>query len=161
MHILQAIRDPNVFGPFFRGSTWDTWLVFLAVLFGLPLTSEQVAVRPSAQRRPRQSSVLLTCSTHGTSLISHRRAYARDYTSIGFLLGLFSLVPATILADTVTRGTNQRALWGPKAVPAGVRARRPPVPNVRSPVAGAVEDRRLAGGLRRSQKYNVSSRPSA
>jgi len=44
MNILQAIRDPNVFGPFFRGSTWDTWLVFLAVLFGLPLTSEQLAV---------------------------------------------------------------------------------------------------------------------
>ena len=44
MNIIQAIRDPNVFAPFFRGSTWDTWLVFLAVLFGLPLTSEQLAI---------------------------------------------------------------------------------------------------------------------
>ena len=33
MNILQAIRDPNVFAPFFRGSTWDAWFVFLAALF--------------------------------------------------------------------------------------------------------------------------------
>ena len=33
-----------MFAPFFRGATWDTWFVFLAVLFGLPLTSEQLAV---------------------------------------------------------------------------------------------------------------------
>ena len=44
MHILQAIRDPNVFAPFFRGPTWDTWLVFLAALFALPLTPDQLAV---------------------------------------------------------------------------------------------------------------------
>ena len=44
MNILQALDDEQVFGPFFRGPTWVVWRVFLAVLFGLPLTSEQLAL---------------------------------------------------------------------------------------------------------------------
>ena len=38
MNILQAIDDQKVFGQHFRGGTWDVWRVFLAALFGLPLT---------------------------------------------------------------------------------------------------------------------------
>ena len=44
MNILQALDDPNVFGPFFRGPTWGAWRAFLAALFGLPLTIEQLAI---------------------------------------------------------------------------------------------------------------------
>jgi hypothetical protein len=33
-----------VFAPFLRGATWDVWRVFLAVLFGLPLTPEQLVL---------------------------------------------------------------------------------------------------------------------
>src|SRR6476661_131288 len=44
MNILQALDDKQVFAPFFRGATWDVWRAFLAVLFGLPLTSEQIAI---------------------------------------------------------------------------------------------------------------------
>ena len=43
MNILRALDDPKVFAPFFRGSSWQAWRVFLAALFGLPLTSEQLA----------------------------------------------------------------------------------------------------------------------
>ena len=43
MNILRALDDPKVFAPFFRGSSWQVWRVFLAALFGLPLTSEQLA----------------------------------------------------------------------------------------------------------------------
>ena len=50
MNILQALDDPQVFGPFFRGPTWGAWRVFLAVLFGLPLTSEQLAIYQQAHR---------------------------------------------------------------------------------------------------------------
>jgi hypothetical protein len=42
MKITTAISDPEVFGPFFRGSTWDAWRVFLTALFALPLTAEQL-----------------------------------------------------------------------------------------------------------------------
>lgn len=44
MNIIQALDDPQVFGPFFRRPTWVVWRVFLAALFGLPLTSEQLAL---------------------------------------------------------------------------------------------------------------------
>ena len=44
MNILRALDDPKVFPPFFRGSSWQAWRVFLAALFGLPLTPEQLAL---------------------------------------------------------------------------------------------------------------------
>ena len=44
INILQACSDRKVFAPFLRGATWDAWRVFLAVLFGLPLTPEQLVL---------------------------------------------------------------------------------------------------------------------
>src|ERR1700722_891187 len=40
--ILDAMNDPRLFGPWFRGSSWDAWRAFLAALFGLPMTPEMV-----------------------------------------------------------------------------------------------------------------------
>jgi hypothetical protein len=44
--ILDAIRDPKLFQPWFRkrSASWDNWLVFLSALFALPLTPPQLAV---------------------------------------------------------------------------------------------------------------------
>ena len=36
--------DANVFGRHFRGGTWDAWRTFLAALFAVPLTPEQLKV---------------------------------------------------------------------------------------------------------------------
>jgi hypothetical protein len=44
MNILDALDDPKVFAPFFKGSTWAAWRVFLASLFALPMTPEQLAL---------------------------------------------------------------------------------------------------------------------
>jgi len=44
VNILQAIADPKVFAAYFRDSSWDAWRAFLAALFGLPMTSEQLAI---------------------------------------------------------------------------------------------------------------------
>lgn len=39
MKILDAMRDPALFGPWFAGrATWQSWEVFLMSLFGLPFT---------------------------------------------------------------------------------------------------------------------------
>ena len=75
MNILQAIGDPNVFGGFFRGPTWVVWRVFLAVLFGLPLTSEQLAIyqkftgRTAAQTSPLHEAWLVIGRRGGKSFI--------------------------------------------------------------------------------------------
>lgn len=43
--ILDAIKDPALFAPWFkRGETWHAWFTFLAALFALPMTSEQLAL---------------------------------------------------------------------------------------------------------------------
>lgn len=43
--ILDAVRDPKLFQPWFkRHASWDNWLVFLAALFASPLTPQQLAV---------------------------------------------------------------------------------------------------------------------
>lgn len=40
MTILEAMRDPALFGPWFRDrETWRAWEAFLACLFGLPFTN--------------------------------------------------------------------------------------------------------------------------
>src|SRR5262249_25617667 len=42
MNIIDALDDPKVFAQHFRGRTWDAWRVFLAALFALPMTAEQL-----------------------------------------------------------------------------------------------------------------------
>jgi hypothetical protein len=44
MNILQALDDPKVFGAHFKRPTWDVWRVFLAALFALPMSDEQLAI---------------------------------------------------------------------------------------------------------------------
>jgi hypothetical protein len=43
VNIIQALDDPKVFGDFLRAGTWVVWRVFLAALFGLPMTDDQLA----------------------------------------------------------------------------------------------------------------------
>ncbi len=38
------MNDPALFGPWFKGNTWNAWRAFLAALFGLPMNAEQVAL---------------------------------------------------------------------------------------------------------------------
>jgi hypothetical protein len=51
--ILDAIRDPALFAPWFRDpSTWLAWFAFLAALFALPMDAEALALyQHHTQRR--------------------------------------------------------------------------------------------------------------
>jgi hypothetical protein len=42
--ILQLLDDPKVFGQHFHRDTWAAWRVFLAALFALPMSEEQLAL---------------------------------------------------------------------------------------------------------------------
>ena len=42
--ILDTMRDPALFGPWFRGESWQAWRVFLSALFGLPLDKKSLAI---------------------------------------------------------------------------------------------------------------------
>ena len=70
MNILHAIDDPKVFGQHFRGGTWDVWRVFLAALFGLPLTPDQLALYQTHTGRTTPPTTPL----HEAWLVCGRRA---------------------------------------------------------------------------------------
>ena len=75
MNIIDAISSDQVFARFFRGLTWDAWRVFLAALFALPLTDQQLAIyqqhtgRTSAPTAPHQSAWLIIGRRGGKSFI--------------------------------------------------------------------------------------------
>jgi hypothetical protein len=64
-----------VFGGHFRGGTWDAWRTFLAALFALPLTPEQLEVyqrhtgRSAPPTEPAQEAWLVCGRRAGKSLI--------------------------------------------------------------------------------------------
>jgi hypothetical protein len=68
--ILDACADPQLFGRLLRGSTWDSWKTFLATLFALPLTPEQLAIYSKHTGRTTPPS----SPSHEGWLICGRRA---------------------------------------------------------------------------------------
>jgi hypothetical protein len=44
VNIIDAVDDPKIFGAHFKAPTWAAWRAFLAALFGLPMTGEQLAL---------------------------------------------------------------------------------------------------------------------
>lgn len=74
MNILQACDDPNLFAPWFRDrSSYRAWFAFLAALFGLPMTEEQVETykrhtgRSDAPTEPHREAWLVTGRRGGKS----------------------------------------------------------------------------------------------
>jgi hypothetical protein len=69
VNILDALGDPKVFGGFFRAGTWAAWRVFLAALFALPMTADQLAV----YQRHTGRSTPPTAPLHEAWLVCGRR----------------------------------------------------------------------------------------
>src|SRR5215831_14088390 len=45
LSIVDAIDDADIFAPWFRDrATWQAWFAFLNVLFGLPLSPDQLVI---------------------------------------------------------------------------------------------------------------------
>ena len=74
--ILDAMRDPLLFGPSFKDGTWDSWMVFLSALFGLPLEKGKAAIfrrhtgRQTAPRKPAREGWVIAGRRAGKSLIA-------------------------------------------------------------------------------------------
>jgi hypothetical protein len=75
MNILRALDDEKVFAPFFRGDTWNAWRVFLAALFALPMSEEQLAIykqftgRSVPQSQPSHEAWLVCGRRSGKSFV--------------------------------------------------------------------------------------------
>jgi hypothetical protein len=87
--ILEALDDPDLFGPLFRGSSWDRWKSFLAALFALPLAGEALdhyrhhTERTTSPAKPFREAALVIGRRGGKSrilaLIAVYLATFRDY----------------------------------------------------------------------------------
>jgi hypothetical protein len=42
--LIEAMNDPNLFGPWFHDKSWASWRAFLKVLFGICLSSEEALI---------------------------------------------------------------------------------------------------------------------
>jgi hypothetical protein len=75
MDIVQALNDPKVFGRYFKAKSWNAWRVFLAVMFGLPLTPDQLALfqqftgRSAPPTNPLQEAWLVVGRRGGKSFV--------------------------------------------------------------------------------------------
>jgi len=49
--ILDACADPNLFAQWFKRGDWTAWFAFLAALFGLPMSAEQLAIYRKCTQR--------------------------------------------------------------------------------------------------------------
>jgi phage terminase large subunit-like protein len=95
MNILEAVRDPNLFAPWFKhGGSWVAWRAFLAALFGLTMTNDQFAIfkectgrsappqQPATEawvvcgRRAGKSFILALCAVFLDCFFDYRRHLA-------------------------------------------------------------------------------------
>jgi hypothetical protein len=44
MTFIECLRDPNLFGRFFKGESWKAWRSFLAALFAEPARDDEIAL---------------------------------------------------------------------------------------------------------------------
>src|SRR5262245_15993901 len=74
-NILDACLDPKVFGQHFKTDTYAAWFAFLATLFALPMTEDQLAVyrrhtgRATAPTEPFREAWLVIGRRGGKSFI--------------------------------------------------------------------------------------------
>ena len=127
LSIIDAARHPKLFGPHFGAASWARWFVFLAALFGLPMSTADLALfaehtgRTTPPAVPFKESALIVGRRGGKSrmlaLIATYLATFIDYAP-HLAAGEVATV-AVIAADRKQARTIMRYTVGLlKAVPA-------------------------------------------
>ena len=76
MNIIEATRDPNLFGNWFGSETWAVWRAFLASLFALKMTGEREAMygrftgRVTLPQEPAKEAWVVVGRRGGKSLVA-------------------------------------------------------------------------------------------
>lgn len=87
MNLLQATSDPMLFARWFKDrATWDAWLAFIAALFGLPMTPEQLAIY---QRCTGRAEPPTEASAEGVLVVGRRGGKSFVLALIGVFLAAF------------------------------------------------------------------------
>jgi hypothetical protein len=86
MNILDAMADPNIFAPHFRGASWQAWKAALAAIFALPMGDEALAAYRAATGR---SSVPVVPFTEAALCVGRRGGKSRILALIAVYLATF------------------------------------------------------------------------
>ena len=105
MNFLEAMHDPAVFGPFFKGDTWQAWQAFAAAVFGLPM--DDAALEIFTRHTGRQitpidpvEEAVLVCGSGGKSrILATIATYAGTFRSYEEYLAPGERATVSVLAS--------------------------------------------------------------
>jgi hypothetical protein len=111
MNILQAMSDPKLFAPHFRGATWQPWKAFLAALFGLPMDDAALALYRSHTGR---QTAPVAAFVEACLVIGRRGGKSRILALIAVFLGCFRdyrphLAPGEVATIAVVAADRKQA----------------------------------------------------
>ena len=86
MNILEAMDDPTLFGPHFKGPTWDAWKAYLAALFALPMSDAQLA---AYHRHTGRVEPPIAPFTEATLIKGRRAGGSRTLATVAVFLACF------------------------------------------------------------------------
>jgi hypothetical protein len=86
MSILQTMREPELFGQWFTGKTWQVWRAFLAALFGLPMPDELAA---SCREHSGRTEAPTTAAREGWVILGRRGGKSRIAALVAVYLACF------------------------------------------------------------------------
>ncbi len=85
MNILEALDDPSLFGPHFRGPSWAAWRSFLRALFALPADMPSEAFKAATGR----ASQPIAPFTEAALIVGRRGGKSRILALIAVYLACF------------------------------------------------------------------------
>ena len=83
---LDVLTDPNLFGRWFHGESWGAWKAFLASLFALPMSEDQLAVYRAATGRQAAPAAP---AREAWVVVGRRGGKSRMAAAIAVYLGAF------------------------------------------------------------------------
>ncbi len=135
--LLQAMDDPNLFGPWVSGSSWNSWRTFLKALFALPLTKHELEVfrhhtgRTAKSREPAREAWIIAGRRSGKSFITSLvSVYLSCFRSYQQYLGPGEVATIPILA--ADRKQARVLMRYCKGLIEGVDLLRPMITNIKA-----------------------------
>ena len=115
MTLLEALRDPNLFGKHFKGQSWKAWRVFLAALFAEALAGDDLAVYRTCTGREAWPQAPFT---EAALIVGRRGGKSRTLALIAVFLACFKdygpfLAPGEVatIAELAADRSQARAIF--------------------------------------------------
>ena len=86
LSIIQAMDDPELFAPLFKGESWNAWRAFLTAMFGLPMDEATLA---RYQHHTGRKTAPMTAFVEAALIVGRRGGKSRVLALIAVFLSVF------------------------------------------------------------------------